>query len=617
MRLTHLQHWLTTPTQRSRDRRVIVWFGLSLAIAATYALMALQDAFSDPYVVQDDARQFVFWMQRFFNPDLFPNDLIAEYFQSVSPVGYVALYRTAAFIGIDPLIFNKLLPLVISLVTAGFFFNLSMMILPVPFTGFAASLLLTQTLWMKDDIVSGSPRSFLYPFFIAFLYFLTQFLRLKDGNGNSSPAPRHRFKILIFGLIALTLLGMFYPQYLLVGAGVLLFSLLFTVFGQRGAPTQKALTPQEYWFYGLHVGAIALMLLYYALRSSGFEPVITAAQARTMAEFWPGGRSFFFSDNPWWFYLVGDRSGIFHVGLLRPATLCLGLFLPWLMRSPHRYPLVRAITPRIVLLVQILIAAFGMWICAHLLLFRLHLPSRYLDHSWRFVMAIAAAMTLTLVLDTVLRWTNQEATLSSTVDSATNSITKKKGKGHPLMAWGVTGFTMALLLLYPLFVEDFPLTKYKQGHTPNLYAFLAETPSDTLVASVVDEVNNIPTFAQRSIFIGREYAIPYHLGYYKQFRERAIALIQAQYTSDLAELQDFIRRYGITYWILDKKAYEPDYAADIWIRQYLDEVSETMDAFKQGEAPALASIPNRCLALKEARLKVIDTACILKIKKKK
>ncbi|MEB3357406.1 MAG: hypothetical protein VKK04_11830 [Synechococcales bacterium] len=585
MLIPRLQKWLTTPVKTATDPRVIFWFSLSLAIATTYALAALREAFSSPYVVQDDARQYVFWMRRFFDPSLFPNDRIADYFQSVSPVGYVTLYRLAAVVGIDPLVFNKLLPLGLSLVTVGCFFGLTMTLLPVPFAGFAASVLLAQTMWMKDDVISASPRSFVYPFFVAFLYVLA-----RHGAHGEGQAPGHSVgRSLLPGLVILALLGLFYPQYVLVAAAMLLLSLV----QWRGGRLRLSQRAWDYWFCASHLAVILAVLLYYALATSEFDPVVTAAQARTMPEFWPGGRSFFFNENPWWFYLVGDRSGIFHVGLLRPATLCLGLALPVMLRSPRRFPLAQSVTPQIGLLLRLLVASLGMWGLAHLLLFRLHLPSRYLDHSWRFIMAIAAAIVLTLALDALWRWS------------------PLGGKGRSLLAWGMAGLIAALLLVYPVFAKDFPLTKYKQGHAPQMYAFLAEQPADIRVASVVDEVNNIPTFSRRSILIGREYAIPYHVGYYEEFRERAIALIRAQYTTDLAELQQFIRTYDIDYWVLARNAYTPGYVADIWINQYLPEVIETVAPVEQGAIAALASLPRRCSVLQEAGLTLIDAQCVL------
>ncbi|NEQ28184.1 MAG: hypothetical protein F6K28_56225, partial [Microcoleus sp. SIO2G3] len=92
----YLRQCLTTPIPKASKSQVIFWFSLSLAFAAVYSTMWLQQAFSSEYVVQDDARQHVFWMRRFLDPELFPNDLIADYFQSVAPWGYTTLYKLFA-----------------------------------------------------------------------------------------------------------------------------------------------------------------------------------------------------------------------------------------------------------------------------------------------------------------------------------------------------------------------------------------------------------------------------------------------------------------------------------------------------------------------------------------
>ncbi|MCY7279006.1 MAG: hypothetical protein LH702_36035, partial [Phormidesmis sp. CAN_BIN44] len=63
------------------------WLGLSLAFAALYGGLSLQEAFSSEYVIQDDARVYLIWMQRFLDSELFPHDLMADYFQSVTPGG--------------------------------------------------------------------------------------------------------------------------------------------------------------------------------------------------------------------------------------------------------------------------------------------------------------------------------------------------------------------------------------------------------------------------------------------------------------------------------------------------------------------------------------------------
>lgn len=42
-------------------------------------------------------------MRRFLDSELFPQDLIADYFQSVAPWGYKAFYRVITSLDIDPI----------------------------------------------------------------------------------------------------------------------------------------------------------------------------------------------------------------------------------------------------------------------------------------------------------------------------------------------------------------------------------------------------------------------------------------------------------------------------------------------------------------------------------
>ena len=70
--IARIQSWLTGVAPAALDTRTIFWFGLSLAFSAYFANQALHQAFSSPFAVQDDARQHVFWMARFLDPQLFP-----------------------------------------------------------------------------------------------------------------------------------------------------------------------------------------------------------------------------------------------------------------------------------------------------------------------------------------------------------------------------------------------------------------------------------------------------------------------------------------------------------------------------------------------------------------
>ncbi|MBV9387547.1 MAG: hypothetical protein JOZ78_14100, partial [Chroococcidiopsidaceae cyanobacterium CP_BM_ER_R8_30] len=151
---------------------VAFWLSLSLSFAALYAIMALPQDFTSEYIVGKDAREYMLGIYRLSDAQLFPHDLIANYFQSITPSGYASLYHLMADLGITPVLLSKLLPLALGLITTGYCFAVCMQILPVPMAGFIATLVLNQALGLHDDIVSGTPRGFFYPLFLAFLYYL-------------------------------------------------------------------------------------------------------------------------------------------------------------------------------------------------------------------------------------------------------------------------------------------------------------------------------------------------------------------------------------------------------------------------------------------------------------
>src|SRR3954462_1453165 len=129
-----------------RPGRTRLWFGLAMFYALICATLALRQAFASEYTFADDVRQHVFWMFRFTDPKLFPNDPIADYFQSIAPPGFAAIYRLFAVCGIDPLLASKLLPFGLGLLTAAFVFGAALRLLRMPAAAFLATILLCQCL---------------------------------------------------------------------------------------------------------------------------------------------------------------------------------------------------------------------------------------------------------------------------------------------------------------------------------------------------------------------------------------------------------------------------------------------------------------------------------------
>lgn len=530
------------------------WLAASIVAAILFSLSSFGLAFDSPYTVQDDARQHVFWLQRLQDSELFPNDLIADYFSSVAPKGYKFLYWLANSLGIEPFLFNKLLPVGLGVFSSIFMFLVTLKIFAFPFAGFASSLLLNQNLWLVDDLVSGTPRAFFYVLFLGFVYFLLE-------------------QNLLFCLLFVALQGLFYPQVLLISAAILCLRLV----------TDK----QNKYFYiaGLLV-AIAVIGIY-KLYNADSHQVISLQLAQQLPEFYPGGRNEFFLDNFWSFWLVGQRSGFLPREWQYILLCSFGILLPIMRKYPKTFPAVGQIKPNIKIIGQILIASGILFFLSHLLLFELHLPSRYTQHTIRIVIALVDGITLTILIA---------------------KISQKLKIWQPLVA------AIALIaLLYPTYaVQSYPnRLGYVTGQSAELYQFLQQQPKNILVATLSTEGDFIPSLAKRSVLVAREYSIPYHWSYYQQIRQRARDLIKAQYSSSSTEVQNLIEKYQIDLWLIDKNAFSQEYLRDnLWLRQFQPETNQAIANLNQASKLIIKQQSDRCSIFQTEKLNLLDAKCL-------
>ncbi len=574
--------WLVqTWAQTSKGARV-AWIGFALLIAAIYGAMALQQAYSSEYVVQDDARQHVFWMERLLDPGAFPNDLIADYFQSVAPYGFSALYGAAAALGIHPFVFNTFVPLLIGLATTFCMFRVALLLYPVPLAAFAATVMLNQSLWLRDDLATGIPRAFATLLLLGFIYY---FMR-RSLRGS---------------LIMLVLQSMLYPHTLLIslgisGLGILRWRKWLPRFSRRRG---------DYVRFGACVLVGFLALLPFFLQTSDFGPTINATQARGMAEFQSDGRSYFFNDSAEKFWITGKRTGFLpRLNRNNPVIQLAWVFpLMLLLRVP---PLTRTqIRRQWRVLTQITLASFVLFGAAHLLLFQLHLPSRYAQHSMLIVMNIAAGIVLAVLAQRLLK--------------KAPKVIMPRWRGHSIFGVGLVFMLLVVLFFYPAsrIYRDkvFPNANYITGTQPQLYEFFAAQPKDSLIASLSEEAALVMSFSARSALVSREHAIPYQLGYYLPFSQRVRDLIRAQYSPDLAELQNFIRRYEVDFLMFDRGTLTPGYlTTDPWVSQYQPEADAAASKLRAGHIPVVQKLEGVCSVFENDKIVVLDSRCILRNK---
>jgi hypothetical protein len=538
------------------------WLILSLIVSLIYGLLGLQVAFQGDWIVQDDARQHVFWMARYFDSELFPNDLIADYFQSVAPLGYSFLYQLSAKLGIDPFVFNKLIPVGLRLIITYYFFLFCRQVFPIPLGCVISTLLLDQNLWLKDDIISATPRAFLYPFLIAFLYYFSK-------------------QALIPGLITIILLGLFYPQTIFIVSVMLVLNLRYN-------------NKKNRYFSVISLAVAIIVMLPYALNTSLYDPIISRSQALTMPEFHYGGRSNFFYESIFE-YVIGKGNGVMiSTSLFNPIILLSSLFFPLIVRQSKKFTLVSKITPHLNTVWQLAIASLGMFVLAHLFLFKLHLPSRYTAHSLKFVVTILAGITITAILEFLLTKIKQNFSL-------------KQGK---VLVSSLALIT--ILLTYYSFFEPVSPTGYKTGDYPDLYQFFQQQPQDIVVASLTKEADNLPTFTRRSILVSREYAIPYHLGYYNLFSAKVRDLITAQYSNNRQTVKQFIQQHNITFWLIEDDSFTAEYLTEnSWLKQYRAEQQKAIANLKNNLTPIVAASQDTCQVFTTEQFKVIDAQCLI------
>ena len=89
-------------------------------------------------------------------------------------------------------------------------------------------------------------------------------------------------------------------------------------------------------------------------------------------------------------------------------------------------------------------------------------------------------------------------------------------------------------------------------------------------------------------------------------------MIEAQYTPDLALVQNFLKHYGVDLWLIEKDSFDVSYLADNrWLTDQQPITQEVIKKLEQGGRPAIALLQDSCSVFQDDQYNLLESSCIL------
>ena len=535
---------------------------LALAVGINDALLP---AFANKYVINDDVRMHIYWMRQFQDADLFRNDLLTEYAKQFQPWGFILFYYLFSFI-IDPIVLSKILPVVLFVVFILFVFKF-LQYVSGTFTGFLGALVFIATPYFLSYMFGGHARGFAFPLLAAFLYYMTK----KDYPKTS---------------LILVLQSLFYPMVFLVS--VLTYTFSFVGIDNRSLVLDRSLHKWKYYCLTILICGVLLGSKQLAAYNSWIGPVATKKQMLNDPAFYEGGRTkilpvdplpkamgkvvkwpsfapIFLKQHPKYFYRTATA-------VRKLLFLITALFI---VQTIYRR---RMPFPSIILF--FLLSAIVMYKVADFLMLRLYIPDRYL----RYPVPLAGLAIFTIAVTGFV------------------AQIKKDGVRKTLQIF------LVILAVWS-FDSGAKRRLIDQSHNKELYEYLSTLPKNATIAAHPDLSSNIPTFAQRKVFLSWELAEPIYTGYWKVIKKRSNDFFDACYAKDLQSIRKFCEKNGIDYLVVDKGHFTKEYirAGKIFFEPFNRSIVQKI---RDRSHFALCTIPQHDMLFVQGDVFVIDKSAL-------
>ena len=504
-----------------------VMSGLDLWLVAALCLILFVFAhwagLTNPYVGNDDIRQQIFWMEKWADPALYPDDIFSEYAQAYVPYGVKALYLLPVSLGMNAVYCSKLL-------TGGLFVLLGLCMFGIGHRlgGRGLAWAVLCVFWLMPSFLynmsGGISRSFASPLLALFA--------LSWISGSA------RWMGLTLVLQALCI-----PY-------ICILSTASCVLAGMAGKMRPALSPPfpRTIAHVLLVAALAatILVMSHSFDAAGFGPLTGKADMAGRPEFTEPGRLEIYPQPGIFFdavYYPFERIGLFlEVGLatgIATLTLILGLAFLFARKADWRGLLAKSHA-----LVFLAVTAFALYAVARLVLLKLFVPDRYISYFLSMFYCLLLAICYHAGLRRFL----------STPRRAAAAI-------------------LCLAVLGGIRLKNEGLFDYSANAA--LFEAAQHTPKNALFAGHPKLMDDVLTFGQRKVFVSYKLAHPWSKGWWNFVRPRIEQFFQAYYAADPQDVRDFCRENHVDFLVVDPAQFQPDFIAkrpffapfDIFIRE--------------------------------------------------
>lgn len=576
----------------SEPRSVVAaWILGTIAMSLVpYLILIRRATEGSVYVAQDDARHFVVWLRRFMDPRLYPHDTIAEQFAGITPMLYATVFKPFAVVGIDPVRTQLfiVMPLTgVALVLACFAFVHR--IWPCARGAALASLIMVNVLAWPTGLAHD------FGFTIVLLVLLAGMAR----------RPLAAALVMFAGTKLL-------PAAALTACAALAAGML------RTTPPFFTRDRRLWVLFAFTMASCLIGGLQAVSAAATSGPTFTAGEAKFLPVFGRAGRKAYFGADIPTTYLCNARTGIAPFCEVDPGTTgdamgpvfllilrsgaqaiawailafgLIGIAVTLVARSSLNKWLRRTAVPQLdpslaTVWAGLLVAGIVLFVFAHSVAFRLHMPERFARYSIALVFATALSLTIVVPGEVLVsrlrrlwqRWLFTTASLAVLLSLSVSSLAERANLVH--------------------------------GEAEDVYAFLQTTPVESVVAGVNGEIDNIPVFGWRSVLASLQLFLPWKKRNYEQMAGRMIGVATALYSVDAAAFATLRQRYRIDFLLVGRELTDDLNALREWSGSF-PVIGETVAAVEAGTQPFFLNAIPACVVAESDRVFLLDATCLV------